>query len=487
MGPELIDRQSPVPLYHQLVAHLRHAIEDGTYAIGELLPSESELGATYGVSRSVIRQGLTNLANDGLIRTERGRGSFVAERKLQERFVQRTTGLYDDLIEMGRAVRTAVVVQERTQLPRPVAEFFGTDVGVRIDRVRSVDDRPLAYIRTYVAARRCPGIERADLEDRSLYGYLQDAYGLRPASGRRTVEAVAVPGPIAKHLAVDAGSPILRLGSRSWDDDGEPLEAFEAWHRADRTLFEIDIVPDEGHAYPVSSVLRDRDAEVAPLGRPLHLSVVGVDTTAETSAGLHRLRPLETALATERFMVSVPRATADAAGLTERLHAAGVNIIVLATDAPGLADALAFASGRPELLIGVDVSGRDAELWTSANPPAFVVAFVDEPTGVPAGTPTLVSGYTPAELHRAATQSSGPVRLFPAHAGGPAYVGSVVESLADVPLVAAGALQFADLPDYYAAGVTAIDVGGLVCPKGFDETDEAAIQSRVAAVIEALP
>jgi DNA-binding GntR family transcriptional regulator len=92
-----IDRSSPIPLYHQLEYLLRREIENGSYRPGDTLPSEGEICARYEVSRSVVRQTLTNLTHAGIIRTERGRGSFVAERKLQERFVQRTTGLYDDL------------------------------------------------------------------------------------------------------------------------------------------------------------------------------------------------------------------------------------------------------------------------------------------------------------------------------------------------------------------------------------------------------
>jgi DNA-binding GntR family transcriptional regulator len=258
-----IDRASPIPLYHQLEELLRREIDAGRYPPGSSLPSEGEICNLYGVSRSVVRQTLTNLVHAGLVRTERGRGSFVAERKLQERFVQRATGLYDDLRRMGYQIRTVVVRQELTQLPVPAREALGVDRGIQIDRVRSVDGRILAFIRSFLREDLCPDLVDEDLEDRSLYAHLAERYGLRPRRGRRTVESVLAKGEIAEHLEVAEGEPLLLLRSASTAEDGEPLEFFEAWHRGDRTAFEIEILPgDEG---VVSSVVLD-DRVSTPAG-----------------------------------------------------------------------------------------------------------------------------------------------------------------------------------------------------------------------------
>src|SRR5919106_2259995 len=203
-----VDRSLPIPLYHQLERILRHDIEAGVYRAGDLLPSESDICERYDVSRSVVRQTLANLAHAGVVHTERGRGSFVAERKFNERFVQRATGFYDDLTRMGYELRTKVVRQEICELPLQVREFLDVERGIRIDRVRSVGDRVLAYVTTYVSAQRCPGLEHQDLNDRSLYEHLASAYDLRVHGGRRTVEAVAATADVAEHLEVAPGTPL---------------------------------------------------------------------------------------------------------------------------------------------------------------------------------------------------------------------------------------------------------------------------------------
>lgn len=61
----------------ELVAQLRRRIVDGTIALGEKLPSESELIAAHGVSRTVVREAIARLQAEGLVRTRRGAGSFA--------------------------------------------------------------------------------------------------------------------------------------------------------------------------------------------------------------------------------------------------------------------------------------------------------------------------------------------------------------------------------------------------------------------------
>ncbi|MBI2942006.1 MAG: GntR family transcriptional regulator [Chloroflexi bacterium] len=73
-----IDKRSPLPLYAQLQELFRAAILSGELPPGSQLPGEEELGRQYGLSRLTVRRALQDLQHEGLIRTERGRGSFVA-------------------------------------------------------------------------------------------------------------------------------------------------------------------------------------------------------------------------------------------------------------------------------------------------------------------------------------------------------------------------------------------------------------------------
>lgn len=76
-----IDRDSPVPLYHQLKLLLQAQIENGRWRPGDQIPTEAELCARYNMSRTPVRQALEELARAGVLTRTVGRGTFVARRR----------------------------------------------------------------------------------------------------------------------------------------------------------------------------------------------------------------------------------------------------------------------------------------------------------------------------------------------------------------------------------------------------------------------
>src|SRR5436190_11387833 len=79
-----LDRDLPLPLYHQLQGVLKAEIESGKWRPDEQLPNEAKLAERFGVSKITVRQALQELAELGYIRREHGRGTFIARRKFDE-------------------------------------------------------------------------------------------------------------------------------------------------------------------------------------------------------------------------------------------------------------------------------------------------------------------------------------------------------------------------------------------------------------------
>ena len=93
-----IDRGSHIPYYLQLKLALIEGIEQGDWGPGDLIPSESELGKSYGVSRTVVRQALNEMTYDGLVVRQKGKGTFVKQPKISSRsLVQSLEGFYGDM------------------------------------------------------------------------------------------------------------------------------------------------------------------------------------------------------------------------------------------------------------------------------------------------------------------------------------------------------------------------------------------------------
>lgn len=81
---ELLEKNSHIPIYIQIEEIIKQRIYLEEYKIGETIPSERELSAQFDVSRMTVRQSITNLVNSGLLYREKGRGTYVANPKLEQ-------------------------------------------------------------------------------------------------------------------------------------------------------------------------------------------------------------------------------------------------------------------------------------------------------------------------------------------------------------------------------------------------------------------
>ena len=239
---------------------LRAEIRDRSIPPGETLPSEAALRERYGVSRSVVRQALGTLIDEGTVHRARGRAPVAAAPTEHHRLVQRVTGLYDQFSSEGlvhrargrrarRPSTTAVVYDQflggrtcprRRTAPPAATRHLGTDELLRLERLRSVGGEPLSHVRTWLPRRRFAGLTDRMLDDASLHRVMRDSFGASPTSGRRQIRAVPADPRIARGLDVPAQSPLLLLEGGTFDQDGSPLEWFESWHRSDRVVFDIE-------------------------------------------------------------------------------------------------------------------------------------------------------------------------------------------------------------------------------------------------------
>lgn len=239
-----IDRDSPLPFYFQLKDVLERQILDSHWLPGDQVPSEAQLCEHFELSRTTVRQALDELEQDGLVRRERGRGTFVAEPNASA-FLQSTAGFFEEATRLGHDVRSRVLRREVAALPDWAATALELDVGsegVVLERLRWLDDEPVMYVHNYLPERYAAAVLEADLETGSLYATLREAYDFQVAGGRRTLHAAAAEQHIAALLQVDPGSPLLLLESISWGSDDVPLETYVAWHVSDRARIAVHVV-----------------------------------------------------------------------------------------------------------------------------------------------------------------------------------------------------------------------------------------------------
>lgn len=238
-----IDRRAPMPMYHQLKRRISEDIGRLGMRPGDLLPGEHKLCEQFGVSRTVVRQALLQLEHQGVIERVKGKGTFVAHRKVPESLVHTLTGLYEEVEARGGHVHSDVRRQESLPADDEVADALGVAPGtpvVVIERLRYVDDEPWSWTTTYLPYEVGNLVLHADLREQSLYALLA-THGIRAVRGVRSAEAASADAAQAALLGVDVGQALLVLRSVAYDEHDRPMEYFDAYHRGDRSRFEFHL------------------------------------------------------------------------------------------------------------------------------------------------------------------------------------------------------------------------------------------------------
>ncbi|MFH5823533.1 GntR family transcriptional regulator [Georgenia sp. AZ-5] len=248
-----------MPYYEQLKRLIAGQIESGMYGPGDMLPAEWELCNTYQVSRTVVRQALGELVNEGQLYRQRGKGTFVAARPSREQFIESTVGYFEDLPSGGDTVHRKVLAIRLAEPPQKVADALSLAPGtqcVEVERLRYVDGDIHSYTKHYLPTALHPDLLAAlrdfDLESQSLYTFLEEVCGIRIRSGHRTLEAAATSPRVARLLETSPGAPVLHIRGLGRDVTEQPVELFDAWHRSDRTQVDIEVAGPTRSASVVS-------------------------------------------------------------------------------------------------------------------------------------------------------------------------------------------------------------------------------------------
>jgi GntR family transcriptional regulator len=239
-GP--LDKDLPVPLYHQLQELLRSEIESGAWQAGQQLPNESKLAERFGVSKITVRQALQGLADLKYIRREHGRGTFVARRKFDEGPRELTS--FTEEMRRHELVAGARILQQGVEEPEPrVAHALQLPAGARVfvlKRLRLAGGEPVTVQTAHIPADLVPGLELA--AGASLYDVLQRQYHLFAARAKETYFASAADAGAAQLLEIAPGAPVFAVERITLLPYGKPFEFVLSVVRGDRYSIVLDLV-----------------------------------------------------------------------------------------------------------------------------------------------------------------------------------------------------------------------------------------------------
>ncbi len=221
-----IYRNSPVPRYYQLKEIMRERVRVGEWKPGDLIPSERELGETYGISRMTARQAITELVNEGLFYREQGKGTFVSRSKITQQLIH-LTGFTEDIRARGQRPSTKVISATMHPADEAVAEKLRINPGTlifRLQRLRLADGEPLAIELSQITFKDCEKLLGEDLEQNSLYRLLETKYGITLMEADQEIEAGLASNEDAQLLKIAPGSSVLYTRRVTYTERNQPVE-----------------------------------------------------------------------------------------------------------------------------------------------------------------------------------------------------------------------------------------------------------------------
>lgn len=223
---------------------IRKAILAGRFAPGSQLPGELELVSILGVSRTVVRDALRILEEDGLITRRHGVGTFVRKNPILNN-LSLDFGATDMIVSAGMTAGTPHLAVSVAAATDEIAQALGLELGAPvaiIERLRTADDRPVVYSLDALPLNLVGDLEalRQQAEqEQSLYGLMARHLSLIVDYGVARILPIVAPEDIAEWLQVPVGSPLLCLLQTDFSSADEAILYSREYHLPDAFDFMI--------------------------------------------------------------------------------------------------------------------------------------------------------------------------------------------------------------------------------------------------------
>ncbi|KRL83214.1 GntR family transcriptional regulator [Ligilactobacillus equi] len=228
------------PRYIKIHNEIQSRIEKGYWQVGQRIPAERELAQEFMVSRMTLRQALQTLVDEGVLERRIGAGTFVAQRKIQDKMsgITSFTELTRRQGKVPSSQTVSYLVTEPSLSEAEKLELAENQKILRMERIRFADDEPICF---EVAALPFDMVAdyRQSQVTTSLYQTLADD-GLRIGRAQQTVSATVASERIAELLKVKRGSAILMLRQVTTLKDGRPFEYVRTHYAGDRFEFYLE-------------------------------------------------------------------------------------------------------------------------------------------------------------------------------------------------------------------------------------------------------
>lgn len=237
-------RGSGVTLWRQIAETLSRDLAAGGLKPGDRLPTEMDLAGRFAVNRHTIRRAMAALADQGFVRVEQGRGTFVAEHMLDYALGRRTR-FSTNLKAQGREPSGRLVASNVGTADSTIARELDITLGgpvICLQLIGEADGIPIAYSHHWFPAPRFDRLPAVYDATRSITAALK-ACGIEDYVRKSTRLSARLPDEReARNLEQPVNRPILSAESVNADLLGRPIQFSRACFAGDRV--QVLVEPD---------------------------------------------------------------------------------------------------------------------------------------------------------------------------------------------------------------------------------------------------
>lgn len=237
------------PLYKQVQKKIIQDIQTGKYKPGDRIPTQEAFVSMFKVSRVTVRQAISELINEGILFSQKGGGTYVAQNHdYRRRDHDRFEGFSSNLNKMGLKVQNHILSKTTVECDKNLGDSMNLPLGspvLKMKRLRECNGVPVSIELTHINLNLVDSLDffRDFNEKMSLYSYLSEEGGLELQSANESLVAINADEEQSSLLKVDEGAPILYIKRQLYTKQRQLIEYCEIYRRTDNFEFSVDYGP----------------------------------------------------------------------------------------------------------------------------------------------------------------------------------------------------------------------------------------------------
>ncbi|MDO5018705.1 MAG: GntR family transcriptional regulator [Lagierella massiliensis] len=235
-----LEKTDKIPLYSKLVDVLVGEME--LMKPGDKLPSERRLCKLYGLSRTTVRQAISELELNGNIERIHGKGTFIAKKDRDKHNLSDYYSFTEQMKASNKTPKTTVLefhIERSNKFVSSKLKINEKEKVIRFIRLRQADNIPMMIETTFIPYEDFKEISKKLLDEMPLYDIYEKKFNRKISKVEEIFQAGILGKEEAKALELMPNSPCLRIKRYSYDKTDRIIEYTLSYARGDQFAYKV--------------------------------------------------------------------------------------------------------------------------------------------------------------------------------------------------------------------------------------------------------